>query len=222
MWMGPGRHLVHYFVRNKQMFNFVTAVEQDSWTGGVIDRQGRRRDRACRVRADGTPRYAPLSPLSTTCTSGHFSTARRSNDGRSGARRSSAMPAIRCCRSWPKALHKRSRTARRSRLASRAPAARTSRWHSIATSGCGYPAPHVFKRGPLPTRRASTSRTSRTRGTRRTDGDRINRLLEIRDRLDLRTRPHQARTVGRAGARGTCRCRRSDLLVGRGGARRCC
>jgi salicylate hydroxylase len=33
VWMGPGRHFVHYFVRNKQMFNFVTAVEQDSWTG---------------------------------------------------------------------------------------------------------------------------------------------------------------------------------------------
>ena len=33
VWMGPGRHFVHYFVRNKQLFNFVTAVEQDSWTG---------------------------------------------------------------------------------------------------------------------------------------------------------------------------------------------
>ena len=31
--MGPGRHFVHYFVRNEQLFNFVTAVEQDSWTG---------------------------------------------------------------------------------------------------------------------------------------------------------------------------------------------
>ena len=33
VWMGPGRHFVHYFVRNEQLFNFVTAVEQDSWTG---------------------------------------------------------------------------------------------------------------------------------------------------------------------------------------------
>ena len=33
VWMGPGRHFVHYFVRNKQLFNFATAVEQDSWTG---------------------------------------------------------------------------------------------------------------------------------------------------------------------------------------------
>ena len=52
-------------------------------------------------------------------------------------------------------------------------------------------------------------RRSRTTGTRRTDGDRINRLLEIGDRLDLRTRPHQARTVGTASARGMCCCRRS-------------
>ena len=33
VWLGPGRHFVHYFVRNTQLFNFVTAVEQDSWTG---------------------------------------------------------------------------------------------------------------------------------------------------------------------------------------------
>jgi salicylate hydroxylase len=33
VWMGPGRHAVHYFVRNEQLFNFVAAVEQDSWTG---------------------------------------------------------------------------------------------------------------------------------------------------------------------------------------------
>jgi len=30
---GAGRHFVHYFVRNKQLFNFAAAVEQDSWTG---------------------------------------------------------------------------------------------------------------------------------------------------------------------------------------------
>jgi len=33
VWLGPGRHFVHYFVRNRELFNFVTAVEQDSWTG---------------------------------------------------------------------------------------------------------------------------------------------------------------------------------------------
>ncbi|HEX3830995.1 MAG TPA: FAD-dependent monooxygenase [Solirubrobacteraceae bacterium] len=32
LWMGPGRHFVHYFVRNQQLVNFVAVVEQDSWT----------------------------------------------------------------------------------------------------------------------------------------------------------------------------------------------
>jgi salicylate hydroxylase len=33
VWMGPGRHFVHYFVRNEQLLNFVAISEQDSWTG---------------------------------------------------------------------------------------------------------------------------------------------------------------------------------------------
>jgi salicylate hydroxylase len=32
IWMGPGGHFVHYFVRNRQLVNFVAVVEQDSWT----------------------------------------------------------------------------------------------------------------------------------------------------------------------------------------------
>lgn len=32
IWMGPGGHFVHYFVRNRQLMNFVAVVEQDSWT----------------------------------------------------------------------------------------------------------------------------------------------------------------------------------------------
>jgi salicylate hydroxylase len=32
MWMGPGGHFVHYFVRNQRLVNFVAAVEQDTWT----------------------------------------------------------------------------------------------------------------------------------------------------------------------------------------------
>ena len=33
VWMGPGRHFVHYFVRSEQLLNFVAIVEQDTWTG---------------------------------------------------------------------------------------------------------------------------------------------------------------------------------------------
>jgi salicylate hydroxylase len=32
VWMGPGRHFVHYFVRDRRLVNFVAIVEQDTWT----------------------------------------------------------------------------------------------------------------------------------------------------------------------------------------------
>jgi salicylate hydroxylase len=32
VWMGPGKHFVHYYVRNKQLLNFVAVVDQDTWT----------------------------------------------------------------------------------------------------------------------------------------------------------------------------------------------
>lgn len=32
IWMGPGNHFIHYCVRNRELPNFVTIIEQDSWT----------------------------------------------------------------------------------------------------------------------------------------------------------------------------------------------
>jgi salicylate hydroxylase len=32
IWMGPGKHFVHYYVRNKQLLNFVAIIDQDTWT----------------------------------------------------------------------------------------------------------------------------------------------------------------------------------------------
>jgi 2-polyprenyl-6-methoxyphenol hydroxylase-like FAD-dependent oxidoreductase len=32
VWMGPGKHFVHYFVQSQRLVNFVAAVDQDSWT----------------------------------------------------------------------------------------------------------------------------------------------------------------------------------------------
>jgi salicylate hydroxylase len=32
LWMGPGRHFVHYFVGGGRLVNFVAAIDQDSWT----------------------------------------------------------------------------------------------------------------------------------------------------------------------------------------------
>jgi len=32
VWMGPGRHFVHYFVSGRRLVNFVAVVERDTWT----------------------------------------------------------------------------------------------------------------------------------------------------------------------------------------------
>jgi salicylate hydroxylase len=32
VWMGPGKHFVHYFVQNRRLVNFVAVIEQDTWT----------------------------------------------------------------------------------------------------------------------------------------------------------------------------------------------
>jgi len=32
IWMGPGRHFVHYYVQNKKLLNFVAVIDQDTWT----------------------------------------------------------------------------------------------------------------------------------------------------------------------------------------------
>ncbi len=43
-WMGPGSHLVHYFVKNQQMINFVSIVEQENWTKESWTEPGRMSD----------------------------------------------------------------------------------------------------------------------------------------------------------------------------------
>jgi salicylate hydroxylase len=32
VWLGPGRHFVHYLVRDRRLVNFVAILEQDTWT----------------------------------------------------------------------------------------------------------------------------------------------------------------------------------------------
>jgi len=32
IWMGPGKHFVHYYVQQKQLLNFVAVFEQEAWT----------------------------------------------------------------------------------------------------------------------------------------------------------------------------------------------
>jgi len=32
IWLGPGKHFVHYFVQSRRLVNFVAVIEQDAWT----------------------------------------------------------------------------------------------------------------------------------------------------------------------------------------------
>ena len=32
IWMGPGNHFVHYYVRNRELLNFVAVIDRDTWT----------------------------------------------------------------------------------------------------------------------------------------------------------------------------------------------
>ncbi len=40
VWMGPGKHLVTYFVAGKRLLNFVANVERDAWTAKSWSEQG--------------------------------------------------------------------------------------------------------------------------------------------------------------------------------------
>jgi salicylate hydroxylase len=44
VWMGPGKHFVHYFVRGRQLVNFVAVVEQEAWTGESWTDRGKTAD----------------------------------------------------------------------------------------------------------------------------------------------------------------------------------
>lgn len=44
VWMGPGKHFVHYFVRSRRLVNFVAVVEQDTWTGESWTDRGKTAD----------------------------------------------------------------------------------------------------------------------------------------------------------------------------------
>ena len=32
VWMGPGKHFVHYYVQSRRLVNWIVAIEQDTWT----------------------------------------------------------------------------------------------------------------------------------------------------------------------------------------------
>ena len=169
IWMGPGAHFVHYFVQQQRLVNFVAIFEQDSLDARVVDRSRRGGGRAGGVRG--------LAPA------GARDHRRGRRDVHLGAvrppaaaalvegpsARCSATRATRCCRSWPRAPRRASRTARRSPPASstaRRPAGAGALRAAAAAARVEDPGDVEREQAPLPpARRAATSRSA-TRGWR--------------------------------------------------------
>jgi salicylate hydroxylase len=111
-WVGPGGHLVHYFVSRGQLLNFVGWTEHDEWNREDWT------DRATVARALAAfegwhPQIQRIIGAADECSSGPCSIATRCRAGRSAARHCSATRVIRCTRLWARVRRRRSRTARR-------------------------------------------------------------------------------------------------------------
>ena len=57
VWMGPGKHFVHYFVRGGQLVNFVAVVDQETWTSESWTDRGKVVDARIRGLASAGARY---------------------------------------------------------------------------------------------------------------------------------------------------------------------
>ena len=78
VWMGPGRHFVHYFVQRGRARELRRHHRAGHLDARVVDRPRRGRRRARRVRRAGIRRCARSSERSTRRSSGRCSTAPRS------------------------------------------------------------------------------------------------------------------------------------------------
>ena len=112
IWMGPGKHLVTYFVAGKRLLNFVANIERDSWTRESWTDRGDPEDLRAAF-ADWDPLIrAIFAAVDETFIWGLFDPRAACRAGRWVGLRSWAMPAIRCCRIWRRARRSRSRMAR--------------------------------------------------------------------------------------------------------------
>ena len=82
IWMGPGKHFVHYYVQNRRLVNFVAAIEQDTWTRESWTDRGEVADGSPPMKG-GTRRSAVFSGPPTRLSYGRCSTANRWRVGRS-------------------------------------------------------------------------------------------------------------------------------------------
>ena len=59
IWMGPGKHIVIYYVAGKRLLNFVGVVEQNTWTGELWTDRGDVND-LCAAFADWDPKLRAI------------------------------------------------------------------------------------------------------------------------------------------------------------------
>ncbi len=100
LWLGPGRHVVHYPINGGRRLNLVAVVpdkeRSEEWGA---------RGEPARLRAafaDAAPPLAGLLARPNPGWSGPWSTARPPARWPAAGSRCSATPPIRCCRSWRK------------------------------------------------------------------------------------------------------------------------
>jgi len=82
VWMGPGKHFVHYYFQNRRLVNFVAITEQDTWTRESWTDRGEVAD-ALAAYEGWHPQVAVFLERSTRLSNGRCSTASRWRAGQS-------------------------------------------------------------------------------------------------------------------------------------------
>ena len=132
IWMGPGKHFVHYYVQNRRLVNFVAAIEQDTWTRESWTDRVTSPTRSPPTKG-GTRKFADSRGSRGDV---HMGAVRPQTDGALVGRAGdacSATRATRCFRSWLRVQRKRSRMGLRWRLACRKSPRRTCPKRCAAT-----------------------------------------------------------------------------------------
>ena len=170
----------------------------------VVDRPGRGRRRARRLRGLALRRSGGFWRASTRRSSGRCSTVHRWSAGRRDGSRCSGTRATRCSRSWRRARPRRSRTAPRltTCLGDTADvAAALRRYEAVRLPRVVEdPVDVGAEQGPLP-----SAGRARAGGARPADGDPGHRLVDQRGRLDLRARRRNRRRARPTSIRRPCR-----------------
>ena len=110
MWMGPGKHIVVYYVAGKRLVNVVANIEQSSWTGESWTDRGNVDDLRAAV-ANWDPYLQAIIATIRRRSFGGYSTGPHCRAGRSAASRYWETPVIRCSLIWRKARRRRSKMA---------------------------------------------------------------------------------------------------------------